>query len=90
MVNRDKTVVSYVQGVKYHGYSFYVMKDKCQLTVHPKAKSKMKAKLKRRYSGGIRAEWRDCSEVAPSFRHHGREPADFVAGYVYESVGESL
>ena len=25
-VNRDKTVVSYVQGVKYLGYSFYVMK----------------------------------------------------------------
>ena len=45
-VNRDKTVVSYVQGVKYLGYSFYVMKGKCQLTVHPRAKSKMKAKLK--------------------------------------------
>ena len=45
-VNRDKTVVSYVQGVKYLGYSFYVMKGKCQLTVHPKAKAKMKAKLK--------------------------------------------
>ena len=45
-VNRDKTVVSYVQGVKYLGYSFYVMKGKCQLTVHLKAKSKMKAKLK--------------------------------------------
>ena len=45
-VSRDKTVVSYVQGVKYLGYSFYVMKGKCQLTVHPKAKSKMKAKLK--------------------------------------------
>ena len=45
-VNRDKTVVSYVKGVKYLGYSFYVMKGKCQLTVHPKAKAKMKAKLK--------------------------------------------
>ena len=45
-VNRDKTVVSYVQGVKYLGYSFYVMQGKCQLTVHPKAKSRMKAKLK--------------------------------------------
>ena len=45
-VNRDKTVVSYVQGVKYLGYSFYVMKGKCQLTVHAKAKAKMKAKLK--------------------------------------------
>ena len=45
-VNMDKTVVSYVQGVKYLGYSFYVMKGKCQLTVHPKAKAKMKARLK--------------------------------------------
>ena len=45
-VNRDKTVVSYVQGVKYLGYSFYVMKGKCQLTVHAKAKAKMKARLK--------------------------------------------
>ena len=45
-VNRDKTIVSYVQGVKYLGYSFYVMKGKCQLTVHPIAKSRMKAKLK--------------------------------------------
>ena len=45
-VNSDKTVVSYVQGVKYLVYSFYVMKGKCQLTVHPKAKSRMKAKLK--------------------------------------------
>ena len=45
-VNMDKTVVSYVQGVKYLGYSFYVMKGKSQLTVHPKAKAKMKARLK--------------------------------------------
>ena len=38
--------MSYVQGVKYLGYSFYVMKGKCQLTVHAKAKAKMKARLK--------------------------------------------
>ena len=38
--------LSYVQGVKYLGYSFYVMKGKCLLTVHAKAKAKMKAKLK--------------------------------------------
>ena len=30
-VSRDKTVVSYVQGVKYLGYSFSVMKGKCLL-----------------------------------------------------------
>ena len=38
--------MSYVRGVKYLGYSFYVMKGKCQLTVHPKSKDKMKSKLK--------------------------------------------
>lgn len=45
-VNREKTVVSYVRGVKYLGYSFYVQKGKCLLSVHPKSKSKMKSKLK--------------------------------------------
>ena len=32
--------------VRYADDSIYVMKGKCQLTVHPRAKSKMKAKLK--------------------------------------------
>ena len=41
-VNKEKTVVSYVRGVKYLGYSFYVMKVKCQLMVHPKSKAKDK------------------------------------------------
>ena len=45
-VNKEKTVVSYVRGVKYLGYSFYVMKGKCQLTVHSKSKAKMKTRLK--------------------------------------------
>ena len=45
-VNKEKTVVSYVRGVKYLGYSFYVMKGKCRLTVHPKSKSKIKSRLK--------------------------------------------
>ena len=45
-VNKEKTVVSYVRGVKYLGYSFYVTKGKCQLTVHPKSKARMKSKLK--------------------------------------------
>ena len=45
-VNKEKTVVSYVRGVKYLGYSFYVMKGKCQLTVHSKSKAKMKSRLK--------------------------------------------
>ena len=45
-VNKEKTVVSYVRGVKYLGYSFYVMKGKYRLTVHPKSKAKMKLSLK--------------------------------------------
>ena len=45
-VNKEKTVVSYIKGVKYLGYSFYVNNGKCQLTVHPKSKIKMKSKLK--------------------------------------------
>ena len=45
-VNKEKTVVSYIRGVKYLGYSFYVKKGKCQLTVHPKSRDKMKSRLK--------------------------------------------
>ena len=45
-VNKAKTVVSYIRGVKYLGYSFYVNKGKCQLTVYPKSKAKMKSCLK--------------------------------------------
>ena len=46
-VNCEKTVVSYVQGVKFLGYSFYVMKGEFLLTVHSKSMSKMKFKLKK-------------------------------------------
>ena len=45
-VNKEKTVASYVQGVKFLGYSFYIMKGKCNLTIHPKSKTKMKSRLK--------------------------------------------
>ena len=45
-MNKEKTVVSYIRGVKYLGYSFYVNKGRCQLTVHPKSKAKMKSRLK--------------------------------------------
>ena len=44
-VNKEKTAVSYVGGVKYLGYSFYVQKGRCQLCVHPKSKTKMKSML---------------------------------------------
>ena len=33
--------------MRYLGYSFYVLKGKGQLAVHPKSKAKMKSKLKR-------------------------------------------
>lgn len=45
-VNKEKTVVSYIRGVKYLGYSFYVHKGRCRLSVHPKSKTKMKSALK--------------------------------------------
>ena len=45
-VNKEKTVVSYVRGVKYLGYSFYINKGKCLLTEHPKTKAKMRRRLK--------------------------------------------
>ena len=34
------------EGSRHLGYSFNVMKGKCQLTVHPKSKAKMKSRLK--------------------------------------------
>ena len=45
-VNNEKTVVSYIRGVKYLGYSFYVYKGRCQLTVQPNSKAKMKSALR--------------------------------------------
>ncbi len=45
-VNRDKTEVGYILGVKYLGYSFYVYQGKCRLSLHAKAYSKFKRKLK--------------------------------------------
>ena len=59
-VNKDKTVVSYVKGVKYLGYSFYVYRGKCQLMLHPKTKAKMTSRLKEltRRSNGWGYDWR--------------------------------
>jgi len=45
-VNREKTVVSYVRGVKFLGYSFRVSKGVAHLYVHPKSVTKMKAKIR--------------------------------------------
>jgi len=45
-VNRDKTHVGYVRSMKFLGYSFYVTKDECRMSVHPKGIQKMKAQLR--------------------------------------------
>ena len=45
-VNREKTEVGYIRGMKYLGYSFHVMRGKCRLCVHKKTKAKFKRKLK--------------------------------------------
>ena len=47
-VNREKTNVSYVRGVKFLGYSFRIAKGGvAALYVHPKSVAKMKAKIKK-------------------------------------------
>jgi hypothetical protein len=45
-VNQDKTRVGYVRGMKYLGYSFYLQKGECRLSVHPKSYLKLKTRLK--------------------------------------------
>lgn len=45
-VNREKSQVSSIRGIKFLGYSFYKLRGKCRLRVHPKSITKMKAKLK--------------------------------------------
>ena len=44
--NHEKTVVGYVRGMKFLGYSFYVKSGECRFSVHPKSLSKFKSKLK--------------------------------------------
>lgn len=45
-VNADKTSVGYIRGMKFLGYSFYVHKGECRLSVHPKSYLKLKTRLK--------------------------------------------
>ena len=45
-VNKAKAKVGYIKGLKFLGYSSYIMKGKCLLSLHPKSLNKMKAKLK--------------------------------------------
>lgn len=45
-VNREKTVVEHVRGIKFLGYSFYVYNGKGRLRVHPKSFAKLKEILR--------------------------------------------
>ena len=45
-VNREKTEVGSIIGMKYLGYSFRIMRGECRLTVHSKTYAKLKKKLK--------------------------------------------
>lgn len=45
-VNREKTVVEHVRGIKFLGYSFYVYGGKGRLRVHPKSFAKLKETLR--------------------------------------------
>ena len=45
-VNREKTTTAYVLGIKFLGYSFYVMKGEGRLRVHPKSIAKMKGRIR--------------------------------------------
>lgn len=45
-VNREKTKVGYVRGMKFLGYSFYKNKSGFRLSVHPQSYTKLKDRLK--------------------------------------------
>lgn len=46
-VNREKTHMGYIGGgMKYLGYSFYVMNGKCRFSLHAKTKACIKSRLK--------------------------------------------
>ena len=45
-VNKKKSQVAYHRRVKFLGYSFYRMKGKCRLRIHPKSVAKMEAQIK--------------------------------------------
>lgn len=70
-VNREKSTVSKISGIKYLGYGFYFHKG-CRLRVHPKSVVKMKAKLKEltRKSQGI------------SYKVFKKNLSSFIRGWV--------
>ena len=46
-VNRDKSQVAHVRGIKFLGYSFGIIKGEGRLRIHPKSVAKMKARIKK-------------------------------------------
>jgi len=46
-VNREKTKVAYLGGIKFLGYSFYKYKGEARLRVHPKSIAKMKERIRK-------------------------------------------
>jgi len=45
-VNRDKTKVANIRGIKFLGYSFYVYKEVGRLRIHPNSITKMKERIR--------------------------------------------
>lgn len=45
-INREKSGVAHIRGVKFLGYSFYKHKGEGRLRIHPKSMQKMRAKIK--------------------------------------------
>jgi len=45
-VNKEKTKVGYIRGLKFLGYSFYMYRGECRLSLHKLSLQKMKSKLK--------------------------------------------
>ncbi len=45
-VNREKSRISHISGIKFLGYSFYQKDGTCRLRLHPKSILKMKARIK--------------------------------------------
>lgn len=44
-VNREKSSVAYITGVRFLGHSFYKMKGECRLRVHRKSVEKMRGRI---------------------------------------------
>jgi group II intron reverse transcriptase/maturase len=45
-VNREKSRISHISGIKFLGYSFYLKDGACRLRLHPRSLHKMKARIK--------------------------------------------